>query len=281
MKILLVDACRNDPTASRGGIDADNAPRPPQGVVALFSCKAGERAYEDDNLKHGVFFHFVLEGLQGKACFPGDTEVTFNGLTNYVTSKVVRFVPENIGNGSKQTPALKADFAGNIVLSTIPASKLASKATPNPLMASSSPSSSKTKIQDPLKKSMDIPKRTSRAESPIDRSIPKTTPPKIVQIPSGSVGGEEWHLGDFDFCWCPDGDFRMGSPKSEKGRQPNENQVNVELVGFWMGKFEITQKQWVTVMGTKPWSKNTAIKSGDSYPASCLSHSDALTFCKT
>src|SRR5439155_17939069 len=43
VKVLFVDACRDDPKAGRGsrGIDADSAPSPPRGVAALFSCSAG------------------------------------------------------------------------------------------------------------------------------------------------------------------------------------------------------------------------------------------------
>ena len=60
VKLILVDACRNDPDPTRGrGIDADSAPAPPKGVAALFSCSAGQRAFENDTLKHGVFFHYV------------------------------------------------------------------------------------------------------------------------------------------------------------------------------------------------------------------------------
>jgi uncharacterized caspase-like protein len=38
VKVLLVDACRDDPDAGRGtrGVNADNSPRPPSGVAALF-----------------------------------------------------------------------------------------------------------------------------------------------------------------------------------------------------------------------------------------------------
>ena len=61
VKFLLVDACRNDPKAGRGrGAAGDIAPKPPVGTVALYSCKDGERAYESDKYRHGVFFHHVL-----------------------------------------------------------------------------------------------------------------------------------------------------------------------------------------------------------------------------
>jgi uncharacterized caspase-like protein len=67
--LLVVDACRDDPGAGRGsrGVNGDSAPRPPSGVGALFSCSAGQRAYEHDSLKHGVFFHYILKGLGGDA----------------------------------------------------------------------------------------------------------------------------------------------------------------------------------------------------------------------
>jgi hypothetical protein len=41
----------------------------PSGVVA-FGCSEGQEAFEDDDLRHGVFFHYVLEGLRGKAALP-------------------------------------------------------------------------------------------------------------------------------------------------------------------------------------------------------------------
>jgi formylglycine-generating enzyme required for sulfatase activity len=56
-------------------------------------------------------------------------------------------------------------------------------------------------------------------------------------------------------CWCPPGDFLMGSPTTEEGRNFEENQVKVILSnGFWMGKHQVTQAQWEAVMGTNPSS---------------------------
>src|SRR5262249_32402589 len=109
VKLLLVDACRDDPRAGRGsrGVNGDSAPRPPSGVGALFSCSAGQRAYEHDDLKHGVFFHFVLEGLRGEAR-DADGEVTFEQLAAYVKKQVSRDVPRRIRGGARQAPTLNA-----------------------------------------------------------------------------------------------------------------------------------------------------------------------------
>src|SRR5208282_4262187 len=83
VKLLLVDACRNDPTIGRN-VDIDALPRLPRGTAALFSCKSGERAFESPKLGkgHGVFFHHVLEGLRGKAR-NSKGEITWARLTEY------------------------------------------------------------------------------------------------------------------------------------------------------------------------------------------------------
>jgi serine/threonine protein kinase/formylglycine-generating enzyme required for sulfatase activity len=51
----------------------------------------------------------------------------------------------------------------------------------------------------------------------------------------------------------PDGTFKMGSPVSEKGRHPSELQHEVTISkAFYMGKFEVTQEQWQSLMGNNP-----------------------------
>ncbi len=77
-----------------------------------------------------------------------------------------------------------------------------------------------------------------------------------VLLASGTQAGQEWdgNALQMKFCWCPPGNFLMGSPKGEAGRLPFESpQVKVVLTqGFWMGKCEVTQDEWERVMCTKP-----------------------------
>jgi hypothetical protein len=103
VKLLLVDACRNDPKLGRS-VNADVMPRPTRGTAALFSCKSGERAFEHPKLGrgHGVFFYHVIEGLKGEAKNKRG-EVTWSTLADYVTDKVSDEVPKLIG-GARQTP---------------------------------------------------------------------------------------------------------------------------------------------------------------------------------
>jgi len=49
------------------------------------------------------------------------------------------------------------------------------------------------------------------------------------------------------------GTFQMGSPTTESGRSTGEHLHTVTLTsGFRMGKYEVTQEQWITVMGSNP-----------------------------
>ena len=54
-------------------------------------------------------------------------------------------------------------------------------------------------------------------------------------------------------CFIPPGRFTMGSPFSEDGRASDEEQVEVIISQpFWFAKTEVTQAQWVAVMGSNP-----------------------------
>jgi hypothetical protein len=104
VKLLLVDACRNDPFVGRS-VDTDGLPRPPTGTAALFSCKGGERAFETDKLGkgHGIFFFHVIDGLKGKATNKRG-EITWSSLTDHVVERVSVDVPRLIQSGARQTP---------------------------------------------------------------------------------------------------------------------------------------------------------------------------------
>jgi formylglycine-generating enzyme required for sulfatase activity len=50
--------------------------------------------------------------------------------------------------------------------------------------------------------------------------------------------------------YVPAGEFTMGSPRSEVGREPDEGPVHrVFTKGIWIGKYEVTRALWHAVMG--------------------------------
>src|SRR5439155_1172865 len=141
--------------------------------------------------------------------------VTFDDLQKYVREEVADRVhalfPEQKPD---QFPNVKGDFAGKpLVLLTlsVPKTGTTSPATPK---------ASKMRTTDKL---------------------------AVTQA------GQEWDDNSLKmkFCWCPAGRFTMGSPKDEKDRGFNEDQVSVTISrGFWLGKYELTQAEWEKIMGT-------------------------------
>jgi sulfatase modifying factor 1 len=82
----------------------------------------------------------------------------------------------------------------------------------------------------------------------------------------------------------PAGTFMMGSPESETYREDNETQHKVTITkAFYMQTTEVTQGQWMAVMGTEPWKGQRTskwVKEGANYPASHVSWDDVVAFCQ-
>ncbi len=81
-------------------------------------------------------------------------------------------------------------------------------------------------------------------------------------------------FGNIEAVFIKGGTFIMGSPENEKERDNDERQHKVTLSSFWIGKYEITQKQYTEITGTNP-----AYIKGGTLPAEGVSWYDAVEFC--
>jgi Caspase domain len=116
--LLVVDACRSNPGSKVSGISGERAELR-SGMSAFFSSRSGQESFEsaDEGIKNGVFTHFLLEGLGGKAANE-DGELTWGRLVDYVTGQVEKKGSTLAGDPSrKQTPELLNKTQGSIVLS--------------------------------------------------------------------------------------------------------------------------------------------------------------------
>ena len=79
-----------------------------------------------------------------------------------------------------------------------------------------------------------------------------------------------------NMVWIPAGSFVMGSPASEALRFADETQHTVTLSkGFYMGKYPVTQREYLKVMG-----KNPSFFTGDlDRPVEEVSWKDATNYC--
>jgi len=76
----------------------------------------------------------------------------------------------------------------------------------------------------------------------------------------------------------PGGSFMMGSLESEKGRTQDESpQHQVNVPGFSMGKFVVTQEQYQQIMGKNP---SYFTQKGAKRPVEEVSWDDAVEFCR-
>jgi len=80
----------------------------------------------------------------------------------------------------------------------------------------------------------------------------------------------------------PAGEFLMGSPADEAEHGDDEGpQHKVRItIPFYMGVTEVTQGEWFSVMGTKPWTGKHLVQEGDNYPAVYVSWDDAIEYCQ-
>ncbi|HPO12900.1 MAG TPA: SUMF1/EgtB/PvdO family nonheme iron enzyme, partial [Candidatus Hydrogenedentes bacterium] len=87
-----------------------------------------------------------------------------------------------------------------------------------------------------------------------------------------------------ELVWAPSGSYQMGRYPGEADSYTNEDPQHwVALAyGFWMGKYEITQQQWLAVQGSWPGTApSSSYGLGNTYPAYYISWNDAKNFITT
>ena len=93
-----------------------------------------------------------------------------------------------------------------------------------------------------------------------------------------------------NMVFVPPGTFRMGSPENEGGRWEAEGPQTDVIIsrGFWMGKYEVTQEEYLALMGENPSTFNgvkdwptPAIDYGTDLrrPVESVSWIDATNYC--
>lgn len=243
-RVLLVDACRNDPDPTRGrggdsgelrerGIDPLTA-RPPRGIAVFFSCDAGQKAFENDELQHGIFFHHVIEGIAGRAV-DQDNEVTTNSLSGYV-GKRVKTTMKKYNPDRLQQPSIDLSQIGEPMV---------------------------------LVEGVESTTKSSHIAGEIRDDIFGGI--KLVYCPPGKffMGSPADEAGRNE-----DEDDTAGPGGRPLG-------VNFEQ-GFWIGQTEVTQGQWKAVMGTEPWRDHgdmSNVQDNEDAAASYISYLDAREFC--
>lgn len=126
-KVMLVDACRNDPlaagarSATRTAVRPSNTRSTPEvggGAVAIFSCSATQQSFETPELESGVFFHFVNRAFAGDADDDEDGEIDLLELEFFTIKSVQKWARVHLGE--KQIPERRGQTSGATTLASVP-----------------------------------------------------------------------------------------------------------------------------------------------------------------
>ncbi|MFH1530230.1 MAG: SUMF1/EgtB/PvdO family nonheme iron enzyme [Pseudomonadota bacterium] len=306
-RVLIIDACRNDPWGGRG--DADNLlsadfSRNFSAVAAasvgtvnpstcvLFSCSEGQRAYEWRERAHGAFTYYLMEALREKA-WDAQGRLQMPRVASYVEKAVARWA---CAAGYEQSPKSNQEGSiGEIVL--------AERAVPVPEQPVFS-------IHEQLS-TLEVQSAIPGAEVVIDGGRWVINPPcEVTGIPwgehhyrarlSGRVTTGEFVIDGYEsrlelpgieaallypsrtlpgmgMVWLPAGTFMMGSPETGKGRRYDEQLHQVTLTTpFLICRTPVTRAFFREVMGKDP--SNFQNRSLDC-PVEQVSWFDAVEFC--
>jgi formylglycine-generating enzyme required for sulfatase activity len=104
--------------------------------------------------------------------------------------------------------------------------------------------------------------------------VPSTSPPDSTPSPLPDpgivpVGG---------MVWIAPGEFTMGSPPDEAGRDLDEGPLThvILAAGFWLGRFEVTQVDYESLMGTNP----SRHQGNGLLPVERVSWQEAVSYCQ-
>jgi formylglycine-generating enzyme required for sulfatase activity len=257
-KLLLVDACRNDPQSelsrSRPTVKLESVTRPqdepvPQGIIALFSCREGQRSFEHPDLKHGLFFHSILEGWQGAADADRNGKLTLDELAVYSKVKTQTLARQEFK--ASQIPQQKGEFSGVWVLRELGAGR----------------------------------------SIPYDPKVHRKLPAGLRAKAATGADASGWPIevvserDGAEMVLVPPGSFTMGSnDKPEDGPQHE-----VTLRAYYIDKFEVTNGRYKIFVEQQGNRTNTQWQLGadrkgiggkQDHPVVSLDWEDAQAFCR-
>jgi hypothetical protein len=200
----------------------------------------------------------------------------FSGKTNAISKRISIFINQEIPRLKNEYNIDCEDFGKNEAIQNLKRNldKIRAEFQKNFLFSKPLAGSASLTVDpaesavDQKKNPLDFFSNNKKNSIPVfdPKRLPVSTPVEsLVKIFDGT---------EMVFCWVPPGEFTMGSPVGEVGRGDNEDQTRVKITrGFWLGKTEVTQAQWMAVMKSNP----SAALEGD-HPVEGVSWHDCQEF---
>jgi formylglycine-generating enzyme required for sulfatase activity len=122
-------------------------------------------------------------------------------------------------------------------------------------------------IPEPLLAEESLPEKEEPPPVVVHLPEEPAAPPAPVRLPEKRAIPES-------LVRIPDGIFTMGSPLSEIARDADEVPHGVRMLGFYMGKYEVSQRDYAAVMGINP-----SYFKGAAFPVERVNWFDAIGYC--
>jgi formylglycine-generating enzyme required for sulfatase activity len=247
--VVVLDACRDNPFSWKrsGSRGLSVVGQQPADSIIVYATAAGSTA-ADGGGRNGLFTSHLLNNLKT----PG-LEIT----------EVFRRTGADVASasGNQQRPAVYSQFYGTAYLGSRPQTNTTAAIPPasaSVVQPTPTPAPAVQTTPAPAVQTTPTPAPAVQVtHAPVVQSTSTTTPqpvPAMVRINGGT--------------------FMMGSPANEQNRDRGEERRQVTVSGCYMGRYEVTQKEYQEVIGTNPSNFK-----GDNLPVEQVSWYDAVEYC--
>jgi formylglycine-generating enzyme required for sulfatase activity len=255
LNILILDACRNNPftrafRSPNSGLAPINAP---SGTYIAFATAPGTTASDGEG-ENGLYTQELLTNLKQSGLRLEDV---------FIRTRVAVKKKSN----DLQVPWENGALEGVVILND--------KGASNPTAGAVAASPKFPKIRY-----LGIPPSALRSRKFTTASVDEKG-----QVSKREAGPASFYLEDLgngvklEMVFIRGGSFQMGSPRTEPRRDEDEIQHPVKVSSFGMGRYEVTQSQWIALMGRLPQCiADSNLAEGDDIPVTCVTWVEAQKF---
>ncbi|AKB48930.1 serine/threonine kinase [Methanosarcina sp. Kolksee] len=298
--VVILDCCYSGAASIKGNnLKETFAKASGSGTVLLSASSEFDVAKEDEKLEHGVFTHYLIEGLRsGSVGGDRNGDISLVDLYNYAHEKTTARY--------SQTPYIKVDGEGKFIIGKNPLKvkekefirkknklvKIRKELRPivydismivlvnayeKPEELTENDEEIRSSLEDLLAGRMSVKTYIHTVQCYIENEDTEKSyfleKYREQEIPKTFISPST----EMEFLLILAGRFSMGSPSNEEGRYDNEGPVHKVTIKnpFYLGKYPVTQKQWKKIMDNNPSNFK-----GDDLPVESVSWNKVQEFIK-